>query len=526
MVIGVNARVDKETLKRNRRMARIARPATEVGSVSAATEIGRGVSRRVLIVDLNNFAAFPTMSIGILTSSLRRAGHRVDVLCPLAYDAPAFERERCETRYDDIRRRMHLSTSPALAMVRDAAARAYAWKSERPHPIVVAEVGKALARKPDVVLLSAYLMHYKSVVKIAALAKAAGIPCLVGGPMFNLDDTARDWEAIDGVTAVVGAEVDLSISDLVESVCSDEDVMPYPGVTVGGIRRTAAPPLRRLESLPVPDYSDFAWDRYPIRIAPLMTGRGCQWDKCLFCSDVISAAARTFRTRPLESVLNEAEELSRRHGLHSFVFLDLKLNSWPDMMRGISEHLRSYVRGAEWVGTVHVDQRADNGLTARDLANAAQGGMRRISFGLESGSQRMLDLMRKGSDVERNSRFIRDAYDAGLSIRCSMFRGFPGETAEDMEATADFLTEHAQYLDRIRFSDFKLSTGTPIHAALLEKGAVAEELSADDARKARRRYRDPHDRAYRKKVSEVLDIVHQINRRHLRNSARQFDGVM
>ena len=69
--------------------------------------------------------------------------------------------------------------------------------------------------------------------------------------------------------------------------------------------------------------------------------------------------------------------------------------------------------------------------------------MRRVSFGLETGSQRLLDAMQKGSSVEANSEFIRNAHEAGLSVRCTMFKGYPGETAEDLEATADFLERHA-----------------------------------------------------------------------------------
>ena len=42
--------------------------------------------RRFLVVDLNNFASFPTLAVGLLVAALRNRGHRVDVLCPLAHD--------------------------------------------------------------------------------------------------------------------------------------------------------------------------------------------------------------------------------------------------------------------------------------------------------------------------------------------------------------------------------------------------------------------------------------------------------
>ena len=225
------------------------------------------------------------------------------------------------------------------------------------------------------------------------------------------------------------------------------------------------------------------------------------------------------------------EEQARRHETTNFLFLDLKLNSWPEMMRGIGRGIGRYVRGAEWIGTVHVDQRTDNGLSRADLEAAVEGGMRRISFGLESGSQSLLDAMRKGSSVERNGRFIRDAHAAGLSVRCTMFKGFPGETAADMEATADFLKVHAEFLGRVRFNDFTLHTGTPIWAAMQTKADGDQpplDISAHRHERARSEYRlrTPRDRAYRRAKARALALVHQINREPLRDAARQFDGLM
>ena len=293
---------------------------------------------RLLIVDLNNFASFPTLAIGLLVAGLRGRGHRVEVLCPLAHDVPATERERREIRIDHIRRRIHLSDLPLFLDMRDILRRLETARVERTHPVVLREIRKALADPPDAILISAYLQHFNSVAAIAAQAKAQGVPLILGGPMFNLTDVADEWRGIAGVTAVVGAEVDRDLPDLVEALCRRGNPLAFPGVVLAdGRRSAAAPPLRQLDETPVPDFTDFPWDRYPGRIVPMMTGRGCQWDKCLFCSDVISVSGRTFRTRSVENVLLEMQEQARRHETTNFLFLDLKLNSWPEMIRGIAK---------------------------------------------------------------------------------------------------------------------------------------------------------------------------------------------
>jgi radical SAM superfamily enzyme YgiQ (UPF0313 family) len=487
--------------------------------------------RRLLIIDLNNFASFPTLAIGLLVASLRGSGNQVDVFCPLAHDLPATQRERQEAPIDHIKRRVHLSDWRPFVGLRDVLRRLETVRVERTHPVVLREIHKALKNRPDAILVSAYLQHFNSVTAISRLAQERGVPLILGGPMFNLAEVADEWRRIPGVSAIVGAEVDRDLPDIIDALCSGEDTHAFRGVMLpDGRPTTPARPLRRLDETPVPDFTDFPWDRYPGRIVPLMTGRGCQWDKCLFCSDVISVSGRTFRTRSVESVLLEMQEQARRHETNNFLFLDLKLNSWPDMIRGIAKEIGNYVEGAEWIGTVHVDERKDNGLSRADLAAAAAGGMRRISFGLESGSQRLLDAMNKGSSVERNSAFIRDAHAAGLSVRCTMFKGFPGETAADMEMTARFLEEHALYLDRVRFNAFSLHTGTPIWTAVTEKSDVGRTLNVTrkDHRRARMEYRavQVHTPAYRKAKARALEVVYQINRRPLRDSARQFDGLM
>jgi anaerobic magnesium-protoporphyrin IX monomethyl ester cyclase len=487
--------------------------------------------RRALVLDLNNFANFPTLAIGILIASMRNAGSEVELISPLAHDIPATVRERPEWVGDHLARRVHLSTWAPFRGMRDATRRVRSWWINRPHPRVLREVASALDRKPDVLLLSAYLQHYPTVVEIGKLAEAGGIPLILGGPVFNIADTAAAWRRIPGLTAIVGGEVDMMLPDIVEAACTRGDLLAFDGVTLpDGRCSTPAPPLRDLDRIPVPDFTDFPWHRYRVPVIPVMAGRGCQWSRCLFCSDVVSVTGRTFRTRSVESVLSEMREQSARHATRNFIFLDLKLNSSPAMFRGIVENVQRYIPGAQWIGTVHVDLRRDNGLTRSELFAAAAAGMRRISFGLESGSQRLLDAMHKGASVEANAEFIRNAHAAGLSIRCTMFKGFPGETAEDLECTARFLEEHEPYLDRVRFNEFSIVEDTPIYSEIRDHPwkYPAIRVLHWDHRNGRARYvnTESGSGSYRKAKARVLRVVHAINRRPVRSSADTFDGLM
>jgi radical SAM superfamily enzyme YgiQ (UPF0313 family) len=396
--------------------------------------------------------------------------------------------------------------------------------------VVLDRVRPALDRGADMVLVSAYLMHHDMVRAIAALAASRGVPVVLGGPMLNIRDVAEAWRTIPGLVAVMGGEADLSVGPLVRAVSAGEDLLRHSGVVLPDGRRAGpAPPLRPLDDTPFADFTDFPWERYPVRIVPMMTGRGCQWARCAFCSDVVSANGRSFRSRSVGHVLAEMEEQARRHATRNFLFLDLKLNSRPDMLRALAGEVPARVPGAEWIGTVHVDERPDNGLALRDLRAAVRGGMRRVSFGLESGSQRILDAMRKGASVEGNARFLRDAHQAGLSVRATMMAGYPGETEADMAATADFLERHEAHLDRVRFNGFALLDETPVLEEMLF-GPAAPILSGlrADPRNGRYTFRQPgtESRGYRREKRRALAAVWRINRKPLRSAARQFDGLM
>ena len=489
-----------------------------------------GARYRATLIDLNNSATFPTLAIGLLIATLRKHGHAVELVSPLAHDVPGVVREAPESLGDHLRRRLSFATwRPALG-AQAVARRLWRRRQNGPHPVVLRESERVLKTRPDVLLLSAYMQHYPSVVEICRMAKENSIPVILGGPMFNLPFLADEWRSISGLSAIYGGEADLDMHRILRAVCEGRSLLGIPGITLPDGRRAPVPaPLRPLDRTPIPDFTNFPWHRYPSRVIPLMTGRGCQWDRCVFCSDVVSASGRSFRTRSVVSVLDEMREQSRRHDSGNFLFLDLKLNSNPAMFRGIAEDIQSYVPGAQWVGTVHVDLRKDNGLSREDLRAAAAAGMRRISFGLETGSQRLLDAMDKGSSVEANSEFIRRAHEAGLSIRCTMFSGFPGETAADLERTALFLERHEAYLDRVRFNWLAVIEGTPLFDGLAARGGTTGAMMSNfDSREGRGRSDEPqfHARPYRAAKARVLRAVYRINRKRLPPVARPFDGLM
>ncbi len=496
--------------------------------------------RHVLIVDLNNFARYPSLSVGYLAAVLRQAGHRVSVFSPLMIGIGGVVREAPTPWYglmvERLNYRLATMRSERLRRFRDLLGRVRKGSGLNGQAQTVARefCRLVLVDRPDAVLMSSYLMYRPHVEAMCLMCEELGIPAIVGGPYFAAPEVAEPWIDIPGQLGIVGGELELELPGIVGAMTNGRDMSKYPGLwrRDGGGRLCgeATPPLRRLDEVPVPDFADFPWDTYPNRIVPVLTGRGCGWGQCTFCSDVTSTAGRTYRSRDAVAVLDEIRQQHERYGAKLFVFTDLKLNSDLRVWRAILGGMQDAAPGSRWIGAVHVNASGDHGMGADDLKAAYASGCVRLTTGLESGSQRMLDLMKKGADLPTTSRFLRDAAAAGISMRCTMILGYPGEQAPDVRATDTFLREHHDAIERVSLNRFQIMSGTPIEHALREHPQDFPQLTQitinHEVAQVGHHLQVTEDRGYRKAVMRLLESVHAINRKPLREQAQDFIGVM
>jgi len=179
---------------------------------------------------------------------------------------------------------------------------------------------------------------------------------------------------------------------------------------------------------------------------------------------------------------------------------------------------------------VHVDGDQPCGLSQAELRAARRAGAVRLTTGLESGSQRVLDSMAKGTRLETTQRFLRDAAQAGISTRVTMILGYPGEVAADVAQSAAFLEAYGDSIERVQLNRFALMSGTPVHRRWSREPARFPEIAdaQPDAANALVEFRHAarDDPAYRRSVRRLLAATIAINKNPLRASAWAFDGVM
>lgn len=488
---------------------------------------------RVLIVDLNNFARYPTVGVGYLTAILRQQQIDVDVFSPLAYGVSGVEREpRLSLFSQHLRYRTAVSQSSMFRVMRHRMAARMRSQLLRESNHIAREFNRRIdADRPDIVLVSTYLMYYELCAMIGLACAERSVPALVGGSYFSDPEVANEWVNLEGIRGVVCGEIELELADILRATLSGESLESFPSIRTSSSRSDyVTPPFTDLDALPFPDYGDFPWDRYPIPIVPMVTGRGCGWGVCTFCSDITSTVHRTFRSRSKENVLREIEYQSNAHATSRFVFTDLMLNSNLDVWRGLIDGIQNAAPGAEWIAAVHVTDRDENGLDRDSLVAARKAGAVRLTTGIESGSPRVNKLMRKGTRIERTSKFLMEASAAGISVRGTLILGYPGEEAADVEATAGFLEKHLPHIERVQMNRFQIMVGTTFYKNLQSSPSEFPDItsltiSRRDAQ-ADHRYSKVDVRAYRRAVGRLFRAVHEINRRPLRESARSFEGVM
>jgi len=242
----------------------------------------------------------------------------------------------------------------------------------------------------------------------------------------------------------------------------------------GSVRRNPKAGTLSLRGLPPPDFSALQPRRYfnPTPVLPALFSRGCRWRRCRFCSH--NASFSGYRAKGVAGFVDEMERLSALDGATHVYVADQYVDA-EDLGRIADEIL---ARGRAPL-PFQVMGRPTAAYTPARLEKAARAGCRWICWGAESGSQRLLDLSRKGTDSAEVQRVLRDAARAGISNLLMMIFGLPTSSEQDLRQTLRFLEDIYDAVDALSVSSFVLWEGTPFArrpAAYGLRAVGAEEL--------------------------------------------------
>lgn len=297
---------------------------------------------------------------------------------------------------------------------------------------------REIIRREDPRLLgvSAATYTYKNALKIAKLAKEVddSIFTVLGGPHVTFKaDEALNEEAVDGV---VRGEGEYTILDLVRVLLHGGSLRDVAGLSFtlpGGrhVHNADRPLIRDLDSLPFPARKTLPLNLYRIP-ASIITSRGCPYN-CIFCA-AKALSGGIYRVRSPENVVAEVEEILRIIRPDFLFIADDTFTVFRDRTERIAEKLREM--GLRWVCESRVN------TVNREVINIlAESGCFSIQFGVESGSQKILDSIGKGITVEQVRRAVRWCLEAGIQPVCSFMVPHPEDTWETIGETERFMEE-------------------------------------------------------------------------------------
>jgi anaerobic magnesium-protoporphyrin IX monomethyl ester cyclase len=294
--------------------------------------------------------------------------------------------------------------------------------------------------QPDLIGITSMTPTIQSALLSSRVAKEACPESMVvlGGPhaTFMDEQVLAQEKSLD---VVVRGEGEQTLLELAQNMSNPKGLKDIQGITFRKDKSFVRTPNRQfmenLDDLPLPGYKFFPLEKYLLfgrRMLPIITARGCP-SQCSFCTSA-QMFGKGFRARSPKNIVDELEWLRDEHGADAFTFYDDTFTLNRNRALEICDEIKRRKIGLPWDCQTRVSTVSKEILDKMCSANCQQ-----VFFGVESGCQRILDAVKKGTTVEQNERAIKLAKDAGLFVSISVMIGYPGETPEMLHETIDLI---------------------------------------------------------------------------------------
>lgn len=320
---------------------------------------------------------------------------------------------------------------------------------------------KIIASSPDYVGITAAAIAIDNADQLARLIKSKmeNITIIVGGPHMTAvpDETMQRYLSID--IGVIG-EGEITIIDLLTALEEGRSLREIKGIIYRDGNHLFRIPTREyishLDDLPYP-----AWDLLPeikrwycppvhtIKNLPamcLVTSRGCT-GQCIFCDR--SVFGNRCRAHSAEYVFKMIEDLYENYGIRELQIRDDNFLIFKKRAFELCSMLQKRKFKLSWSCAGRIDM-----VEPHLMKEMKKAGCWQIWYGIESGSQKVLDYLKKGTKIDQIKRNIHITKEAGISPAGFFMIGCPGETKEDIKKTIRFSQE-------LELDDFHISFLTP-----------------------------------------------------------------
>ena len=338
-------------------------------------------------------------------------------------------------------------------------------------------VERARRLNPSLIVLDTSTPSIHNDVAVAARLKdevPGAFVTLVGTHVSALPGETLELNA--KVDAVARYEYDYTIAELARTISEGGDPKDVAGLSlrVDGkiVHNPPRPFIEDLDGLPFVSrvYKKFLdIENYfnPNALYPMVTittSRGCPFP-CTFCVYPQTLMGRGFRVRSVENVVAEMEYIVENFPKARAVFFeDDTLTVNKKRCKALSELIIKRGVKISWTANSRV------GLDYETMRLMKEAGCRSLCVGFESGSQKILDNMKKRTRAEEMVSFMNDAKRAGVLVHGCFMAGLPGETEETLLETLELAKRLSP--DTAQFYPVMVYPGTEAYAWYSERGLI------------------------------------------------------
>ncbi|MDP3729001.1 MAG: radical SAM protein [bacterium] len=366
----------------------------------------------------SNYGVFPNLSLAYVAGSLLHAGHSVRFI-----DANA----------------LNLSKEEVLARVKRYA--------------------------PDLIAMTVttYMIH-QNLSWIRYLKQNLDIPVIVGGQHLSLYpyETFTHKEIDYGIVG----EAEETIVDFLDALEKGEDLSKVDSIIFrdkdGKVIKTGnGRMVKDLDNVPYPARELLPNDRYFEFITQrknfslFMTSRGCPY-LCIYCEQ----GKTRFRGRTAKNVADEIEEIYHDHKIRELDIFDPMFTTQKQRVMDICKELEGRKLDVEFAIRSRVDT-----VNKEMLEALKRAGCSRIYYGIETGSQKIMDTLKKGVKTEQVKKAIVETDAAGIKALGYFMIGHPGENASTVKETINLALRLP--LHYAQFSKVTPLPGTELYDVLM-----------------------------------------------------------
>lgn len=294
--------------------------------------------------------------------------------------------------------------------------------------------------KSDLYGISSTLFGLQDAIGYSAVLKEQrpGTPIVLGG-LCTVLSPKMILHNISDVDIVVQGEGETPMQEMCEFLSKRKNLEEIRGIAFrknGEVFYNPKNGYMDLDRLPFPAYHLLDMRRYyihpPFGLYPpaigVETSRGCMFN-CKFC-----CLSKTYRVKDIEKVIDEISFLKKRYGINEIYFVDHTFTISQDRIQGLCRKMIERDLNIKWACKTRVDC-----VSAETLKIMKKAGCYMISYGVESGSEKILKNLNKGITLEDINKAISLSKRYGMRSIAYMIVGSPGENRRTMQESMRLL---------------------------------------------------------------------------------------